>query len=651
LFSLESEQMSTLSIHLKAQPPEEIQAESLSAMEALAHLKLKRLDKVVAVKVNGQSRDLSSPLETQAELEPIYIDSDEGLEVLRHSTSHVMAEAVKALFPGVKVTIGPAVQDGFYYDFDYERPFREEDLPKIEAKMKEIIESDLSFVREEMPSSEALAYFKGQGEDYKVELINDLGVENVSLYTQGSFTDLCTGPHIPSTGMINAFHLTKVAGAYWRGDENRTMLSRIYGVAFADKKTLKRYLQELKEVEKRDHRRLTKELDLLSFHDEGGAGLAYWHPKGGQIRVVIEDYWRKRHYEGGYDIVFTPHIGRSQLWQTSGHLDFYKEGMYSPMDVDGQDYYIKPMNCPFHIMIYKSRLRSYRELPLRWAELGTVYRYERSGTLHGLMRVRGFTQDDAHVFCTPDQVEDEILRVLEFSLDLLSGFGFDDVKIDLSVRDPNKPEKYAGADEMWHQAEMSLIKAIKTKDLSYEKMEGEAVFYGPKIDIKIKDALRREWQCTTIQFDFNLPERFDMNFVGEDGKAHRPFMIHRALLGSLERFFGILVEHYAGAFPTWLAPVQAMILTVTDRNIPYAEKLLETMLDAAVRAKGDFRNEKLGLKVREAQLQKIPYMVIVGDRECEKEGVTPRLRTGENLPFMTARELIDRIGEDCIKRR
>jgi threonyl-tRNA synthetase len=367
--------------------------------------------------------------------------------------------------------------------------------------------------------------------------------------------------------------------------------------------------------------------------------------------VVIEDYWRKRHYEGGYDIVFTPHIGRSQLWQTSGHLDFYKDGMYSPMDVDGQDYYIKPMNCPFHIMIYKSQLRSYRELPLRWAELGTVYRYERSGTLHGLMRVRGFTQDDAHVFCTPDQVEEEILSVLEFSLDLLSGFGFDDVKIDLSVRDPNKPEKYAGADEMWHQAEMSLLKAIQAKNLSYEKMEGEAVFYGPKIDIKIKDALRREWQCTTIQFDFNLPERFDMNFVGEDGKAHRPYMIHRALLGSLERFFGILVEHYAGAFPTWLAPVQAMILTVTDRNIPYAEELLKTMLDAAVRAKADFRNEKLGLKVREAQLQKIPYMVIVGDRECERKGVTPRLRTGENLPFMTAKELIDRIGEDCTKRR
>ena len=640
-----------LSIHLKAQPPEEIQAESLSASEALAHLKLKALDKVVAVKVNGDLRDLSSPLETHVELDPVYMDSEEGLEVLRHSTSHVMAEAVKALFPGVKVTIGPAVQDGFYYDFDYERPFKEEDLPKIEAKMREIIEADLPFVREEMPSMEALEYFKRQGESYKVELIRDLGAEKVSLYTQGGFTDLCRGPHIPSTGMIKAFHLTKVAGAYWRGDENRTMLSRIYGVAFADKKTLKRYLLELKEIEKRDHRRLTKELDLLSFHDEGGAGLAYWHPKGGRIRVIIEDYWRKRHYAGGYDIVFTPHIGRSQLWQTSGHLAFYKDGMYAPMDVDGQDYYIKPMNCPFHILIYKSRLRSYRELPLRWAELGTVYRYERSGTLHGLMRVRGFTQDDAHVFCTPEQVEDEILRVLEFSLDLLSGFGFDDVKIDLSVRDPNKPEKYAGADAMWHQAEMSLIKAIQAKGLIYEKMEGEAVFYGPKIDIKIKDALRREWQCTTIQFDFNLPERFDMNFVGEDGNAHRPYMIHRALLGSLERFFGILVEHYGGAFPTWLAPVQAIILTVTDRNIPHAEKMLKTLSDAAVRAKADFRNEKLGLKVREAQLQKIPYMLIVGDKECEREGVTPRLRTGENLPFMTAKELIDRIGEDCTKRR
>jgi threonyl-tRNA synthetase len=641
----------TFSINLKAQPVEEIQARSLTGLEAFEFLKLKNLERVVAARLNGVLRDLSSPIETEVELEPVYLDSEEGLEILRHSTSHVMAMAVKELFQGVKVTIGPAIENGFYYDFDYERPFREDDLPKIEEKMKEIIEADLPFFRKEMTSAEAFDLFKEQGEDYKVELINDLGAENVSLYTQGSFTDLCRGPHIPSTGMVNAFHLTKVAGAYWRGDENRTMLSRIYGVAFADKKTLKSYIQKLKEVEKRDHRRLTKELDLLSFHDEGGAGLAYWHPKGGQSRVLVEDYWRKRHYEGGYDIVFTPHIGRSQLWQTSGHLDFYRDGMYSPMDVDGQDYYIKPMNCPFHIMIYKSRLRSYRELPLRWAELGTVYRYERSGTLHGLMRVRGFTQDDAHVFCTPDQVEDEILRVLEFSLDLLSGFGFDDVKIDLSVRDPKKPQKYAGPDEMWHQAELSLIKAIKAKDLYYEKMEGEAVFYGPKIDIKIKDALGREWQCTTIQFDFNLPERFDMNFIGEDGKGHRPYMIHRALLGSLERFFGILVEHYAGAFPTWLAPVQAMLLTVTDRNIPYAEELFNIMSNAELRVKADLRNEKLGLKVREAQLQKIPYMLIVGDKECEKQGVTPRLRSGQNLPFMTAKEFIDLISEECRHRR
>jgi threonyl-tRNA synthetase len=643
--------MKTFSIHLKSQPAEEIQAGSLTGLEALEYLKLKSLERAVAVKVNGQLCDLSSPIDTEAELQPVHLDSEEGLEILRHSTSHVMAMAVKELFPRVKVTIGPAIENGFYYDFDYERPFREDDLPKIEEKMKEIIEADLPFFRKEMTSAEAIDFFKEQGEDYKVELINDLGSENVSLYTQGSFTDLCRGPHIPSTGMINAFHLTKVAGAYWRGDENRTMLSRIYGVAFADKKTLKSFIQKLKEIEKRDHRRLTKDLDLLSFHDEGGAGLAYWHPKGGQIRVLIEDYWRKRHYEGGYDIVFTPHIGRSQLWQTSGHLDFYRDGMYSPMDVDGQDYYIKPMNCPFHIMIYKSRLRSYRELPLRWAELGTVYRYERSGTLHGLMRVRGFTQDDAHIFCTPAQVEDEILRVLEFSLDLLSGFGFDDVKIDLSVKDPNKPEKYAGPDEMWHQAEMSLIKAIKAKDLYYEKMEGEAVFYGPKIDIKIKDALGREWQCTTIQFDFNLPERFDMNFIGEDGKGHRPYMIHRALLGSLERFFGILVEHYAGAFPTWLAPVQAMLLTVTDRNIPYTEELLNTMIAAGLRVEADLRNEKLSLKVREAQLQKIPYMLIVGDKECEKQGVTTRLRSGQNLPFMTAKELIDLISKECKDRR
>jgi len=643
--------MKTFSINLNGQPVMDIQAESLSALEGLRQLKVKGFDRIAAVKVNGELRDLSSLIGPQAELEPIYINSEEGLQILRHSTSHVMAMAVKELFPDVKVTIGPAIKDGFYYDFDYERPFKEDDLAGIEAKMKEIIKTDLPFIRKEMMSQEAIDFFKGQGEDYKVELINDLGVEKVTIYSQGSFVDLCRGPHLPSNGMIKAFHLTKMAGAYWRGDEKNAMLSRIYGVAFEDKKTLKNYIQELKEVEKRDHRRLIKELDLISFHDEGGAGLAYWHPKGGQVRVLIEDYWRKRHYEGGYDIVFTPHIGRSQLWQTSGHLDFYRDGMYSPMDVDGQDYYIKPMNCPFHIMIYKSQLRSYRELPLRWAELGTVYRYERSGTLHGLMRVRGFTQDDAHVFCTPDQVEDEILRVLEFSLDLLGGFGFDDVKIDLSVRDPKKPEKYTGADEMWHQAEMSLIKAIKAKDLYYEKMEGEAVFYGPKIDIKIKDALRREWQCTTIQFDFNLPERFDMNFIGEDGKGHRPYMIHRALLGSLERFFGILIEHYAGAFPTWLAPVQAKILTVTDRNIPYGEKLFKKLLDKGVRAEADFRNEKLGLKVREAQLQKIPYMLIIGDKESENETVTARQRSGQNLSFMTAKEFLDLINEECKQRR
>ena len=614
-------------------------------------MKVKNIDKIAAAKVNGEIQDLSSLIGPQTELDPIYISSEEGLEILRHSTSHVMAMAVKGLFPGVMVTIGPAVQDGFYYDFDYERPFKEDDLVSIEAKMKEIIKADLPFIRKEMMSREAIDFFKDQGEDYKVELINDLDTEKVTIYSQDGFVDLCRGPHLPSTGMINAFQLTKVAGAYWRGDEKNAMLSRIYGVAFADKKTLRNYIQELKEIEKRDHRRLTKDLDLISFHDEGGAGLAYWHPKGGRIRVLIEDYWRKRHYEGGYDIVFTPHIGRSQLWETSGHLDFYKDGMYSPMDVDDQDYYIKPMNCPFHIMIYKSQLRSYRELPLRWAELGTVYRYERSGTLHGLMRVRGFTQDDAHIFCTPDQVEDEILRVLEFSLDLLGGFGFNDVKIDLSVRDPNKPEKYAGADEMWHQAEMSLIKAIKAKDLNYVKMEGEAVFYGPKIDIKIKDALRREWQCTTIQFDFNLPERFDMGFIGEDGKEHRPYMIHRALLGSLERFFGILTEHYAGAFPTWLAPVQAKVLTVTDRNIPYGEKLLKKLLDANIRAEMDFRNEKLGLKVREAQLQKIPYMLIVGDKESESERVTVRQRSGQNLPFIILKDFFDIINEECKQRR
>ena len=630
-------------VNLKGFPSIETYAQGLNGLNALQTLGIDNIEKVAAFKINGEMKDISTEIDSSVELEPVYIDSQEGLQILRHSAAHVMAEAVKDLFPGVQVTIGPAIKDGFYYDFDYERPFDAKDLPKIESKMTEIIDKDLPFIRSEVLSDEAIEFFKSQGEIYKVELIEDLSEEKVSIYKQGSFTDLCRGPHLPSTGKIKAFHLTHVAGAYWRGDETKAMLSRIYGIAFADQESLDAHLENLEEAKKRDHRKLGRELDLFSIQEDLGPGLILWHPKGGTIRTIIEDFWRQEHYKAGYEIVYSPHIGRAKLWQTSGHLDYYQENMYSPMDIEGQEFFIKPMNCPFHIMIYRSRIRSYRELPLRWAEMGTVYRFERSGVLHGLLRVRGFTQDDAHIFCRPDQIEDEVLNCLDLTLHLLRSFGFHEYEVMLSVRDPERKQKYIGKDDMWEMAEGSLVNALERRKLSYKREEGEAVFYGPKIDIKIKDALGRAWQCTTVQFDFTLPERFDMTFIGKDGQEHRPYMVHRALLGSLERFFGILIEHYGGAFPVWLAPVQAIILTITDRNIPYGEDLLKILFEAGVRAEKDFRNEKLSFKVRDAQTKKIPYMVIIGDKEMETGNVTVRLRDGHNLPPMSSKELIDRI--------
>ncbi|MBW2001904.1 MAG: threonine--tRNA ligase [Deltaproteobacteria bacterium] len=632
-----------IEVNLKGFPSIETYAHGLNGLNALQTLGIDNPEKVVAIKINGEMKDISTEIDSSAELEPVYIDSQEGLQILRHSTAHVMAEAVKDLFPGVKVTIGPAIKDGFYYDFDYERPFDTKDLQKIESKMTEIIDKDLPFIRSEVLSDESIEFFKSQGEIYKVELIEDLSEEKVSIYKQGNFTDLCRGPHLPSTGKIKAFHLTHVAGAYWRGDETKAMLSRIYGIAFADQESLATHLKNIEEAKKRDHRKLGRELDLFSIQEDLGPGLILWHPKGGTIRTIIEDFWRQEHYKAGYEIVYSPHIGRAKLWQTSGHLDYYQDNMYSPMDIEGQEFFIKPMNCPFHIMIYRSRIRSYRELPLRWAEMGTVYRFERSGVLHGLLRVRGFTQDDAHIFCRPDQIEDEILNCLDLTLHLLRSFGFHEYEVILSVRDPECKQKYIGNDDMWEMAEGSLINALERKELSYKREEGEAVFYGPKIDIKIKDALGRSWQCTTVQFDFTLPERFDMTFIGKDGQEHRPYMVHRALLGSLERFFGILIEHYGGAFPVWLAPVQAIILTITDRNIPYGEDLLKSLFEAGVRTEKDFRNEKLSFKVREAQAKKIPYMVIIGDKEVETGNVTVRLRDGHNLPPMPLKELIGRI--------
>jgi len=556
------------------------------------------------------------------------------MEVLRHTITHIMAQAVKRLFPRATLGIGPAIEDGFYYDFGDVDPFTLEQLLSIEAEMRKIVGEALPIERMDVTKDEARKILSQANEPLKLELLEDLEQETVTLYKQGEFVDLCRGPHLQNTSEIrvNAFKLMSVAGAYWRGDESRPMLQRIYGTAWERKKELDAYLDKLADVEARDHRKLIRELDLVSFHEEAGAGLAYWHPKGGRMRVLIEDYWRKLHYEGGYDIVFTPHIGRAQLWETSGHLAFYKDSMYSPMDVDGQEYYLKPMNCPFHILIYNSRTRSYRDLPLRWAELGTVYRYERSGTLHGLLRVRGFTQDDAHIFCTPEQIDDEILRVLDFSLNLLRGFGFKAFRFELSVRDPNTPEKYAGEDYLWEEAEASLVRALNMRKLAYKRMEGEAVFYGPKIDIKIKDALNRLWQCTTIQFDFNLPGRFDMSYIGEDGKKHRPYMIHRALLGALERFYALLVEYYAGAFPVWLSPIQAAVLPVTEVVCDYACQVKDALVEAGIRAEDWSSHDRtLSYLIRQAQLEKIPYMLIVGEREAKEEKVSLRLRNREDL--------------------
>ena len=637
--------MKNFRINLKGQAAKEIEAEALTGLDALKLLEAKGLDRVVAVKVNGENRDLVSSLEEQAELEPVDVESPEGLETLRHSTSHVMAMAVKDLFPGVKVTIGPAIENGFYYDFDYERPFRDEDLARIQEKMAEIIKANLPFERKEISAQEALDFFKNQGEEYKVELIRDLGVDKVSLYRQGTFTDLCRGPHLPSTGKIKAFHLTKVAGAYWRGDERRPMLSRIYGVAFADKKALKDYLTKLEEAKKRDHVRLGSQLGLFSTHEEIGAGLIVWHPKGGMLRYILEDFEIKEHFKRGYELVKGPEILKTELWKKSGHFDHYRENMYFT-EIDQQSYGIKPMNCLSHMLIYNSTIRSYRDLPKRYFELGLVHRHERSGVLHGLLRVREFTQDDAHILCTPEQLDSEIKGVLDFVRDMMAIFKFN-YDLEISTR----PENSIGSGEDWERATRALISAMEDTGMPYQINEGDGAFYGPKIDVKLRDALDRKWQCATIQCDFTLPERFNLFFVDKDGQRRRPAMIHRVILGAVERFIGVLIEHYAGAFPVWLAPVQAAILTVTDRNIAHGERVLSSLKEAGIRAEADFRNEKLGLKIREAQLQKIPYMLIVGDRESEMEGITPRLRSGENLPFMKPTELIERINEDCKQRR
>ncbi|MBN1520846.1 MAG: threonine--tRNA ligase [Spirochaetales bacterium] len=554
------------------------------------------------------------------------------IETIRHSLSHVMAEAVVKLYPGTKVAIGPAIDDGFYYDFQLPSPIREDDFPAIEKEMLRIIASGAEFKRLEVGKSEAKAMFAA--EPFKLELIDGLEDGTISVYEQGEFRDLCRGPHVASTRELrpDSFKLRAVAGAYWRGDEKRPMLTRIYAYAFATKAELEAHLKMLEEAEKRDNRRLGKELDLFSTHEEAGPGLIYWHPKGGRFRVSLENWWRDEHYKNGYEILFTPHIGKSWLWETSGHLGFYKEGMYSPMKVDEDDYYVKPMNCPFHIMIYNSGVHSYRDLPLRWAELGTVYRYERAGSLHGLMRVRGFTQDDAHIICTPEQIEDEILEVLRFSLHMHKTLGFKDIKAYLATRPAG--DGAVGEPAKWAEAMASLKKAIDKEGLAYELDEGGGAFYGPKIDLKVKDAIGREWQLTTIQFDFNEPERFDMTYVDSDGQKKRPYMVHRALLGSIERFFGVYLEHTAGAFPVWLAPVQAAVIPVGPDFADYAKSVADILRREGVRVDAMLSDERMNAKIRLAQGQKVPYMLVVGAKERDEGTASVRMRDGRQMEPM-----------------
>ncbi|MCE5273530.1 MAG: threonine--tRNA ligase [Deltaproteobacteria bacterium] len=581
--------------------------------------------RVVAARVDGALVDLSSPVAGGQSIVTVKADSADGVQILRHSASHVMAEAVKILFPDARPTIGPATDDGFYYDFDRDEPFSSEDLAKIEEKMNELVGQDAPFVRKEMGRTEAKAFFEQRGEPYKVEIIGDLpdDVETVSLYEQGSFVDLCRGPHVPATGYLKAFKLLSVAGAYWRGDERNRMLQRIYGTAFPVPKDLRAYLTFLEEAKKRDHRKLGRELELFMFSEDLGPGMVIYMPKGGRLRTILEDFEKKIHFKRGYDIVYGPSILRGRMWEISGHMDNYKENMYFT-EVDGQVYGIKPMNCLSHILIYKSKVRSYRDLPLRYFELGNVTRHEKSGVIHGLLRTRQFTQDDAHIFCRPDQLIEEITSIIDLVEEVMAVFGFE-YTMEISTR----PEKSIGSDADWEMATRALIDSLDKKGLPYDINEGDGAFYGPKIDVKIKDAIGRQWQCATIQCDFSLPERFDTHYIGSDGEKHRPVMLHRVILGSIERFIGVLIEHFAGAFPVWLSPVQAVVMNITDAQAEYAASVAEALKAAEVRMEIDLRNEKIGFKIREARVQKVPYMVVVGDREKEDGTVSIRERDGQ----------------------
>ena len=593
----------------------------------------------LAGRVGGELVDTDFRIENDADVAIVTVRDADGLEVLRHSTAHLLAQAVQELFPGAQVTIGPVIEDGFYYDFSYERGFTPEDIESIEKRMKELAKADLPVSRETVARDDAVEYFRSIGEHYKAEIIAGIPEdEAITLYGQGEWKDLCRGPHVPSTGHLKAFKLTRTAGAYWRGDSSNEQLRRIYGTAWADSKSLKAYLKRLEEAAKRDHRRIGTDLDLFSIQEDAGGGLVFWHPKGARIRRVIEDFWRERHGRAGYELLYTPHIALEDLWDRSGHTDFYRESMYSPVEEEGRGYQLRPMNCPFHILIYRNRLRSHRELPMRWAELGTVYRREMSGALHGLMRVRGFTQDDAHIFCTEDQIADEILRILDLALELFGAFGFEELNVVLATR----PEKAVGTPEIWDRATAALESALNEKGISYEVDPGGGAFYGPKIDIKIRDAIGREWQCSTVQLDFNLPERFELEYVAADGARRRPIMIHRALLGSLERFFGILIEHYAGKFPFWLAPVQTVVLAITERQEAYARQVLNALQDAGLRADADLRSETIGYKIRDHTLQGVPYLLVIGDREAKEGTVAVRSREDGDLGAMSLDDFMAR---------
>jgi len=597
----------------------------------------------IAAKLNGQLVDLARRVEEDAVLEGVGTDSPAALEILRHSAAHIMAQAVRSIFPEALVAIGPAIENGFYYDFDVLRPFTQEDLEKIEAKMREITSQKLPFSRRDVPREEAIGLFSRVGEKYKVELLEGFTDPVVSFYQQGDFIDLCRGPHVPHSGFLKAFKLTSVAGAYWRGDERNPMLQRIYGTAFFDAESLKKYLHLLEEAQRRDHRRLGKELDLFSFSEEIGAGMVIYHPKGALIRNILENFEKREHLLRGYQIVVGPTLLKTELWKKSGHFEHYRENMYFT-EIDEQSYGVKPMNCLSHMMIYKSKIRSYRDLPIRYFELGTVHRHEKSGVLHGLLRVRQFTQDDAHILCTAGQLNDEIKSIIDFVEEVMGIFGFD-FEMEISTR----PEKSIGTDEDWERATGALVKALEDKGFQYHLCEGEGAFYGPKIDVKLKDALERRWQCATIQCDFTLPERFDLTYIGADGGRHRPVMVHRVILGAIERFLGVLIEHYAGAFPIWLAPVQAMIVTVTDSQLDFAQAVCAELRGRGVRAEVDMRSEKLGYKIREAQMQKVPYMLVVGDKEVEKGAIAPRKRDGTQLSLMTPPQFAELVGRECLE--